>query len=52
MSIYVFCNALSCVTNYLFDDSFVDTPLKAFAEHLALEVCREIEASYKRRIDI
>lgn len=31
---------------------YKDTPLKAFAEHLALEVCREIEASYKRRIDI
>ena len=31
---------------------YKDTPLKAFAEHLALEVCRAIEASYKRRIDI
>lgn len=24
MSIYVFCNALSCMSNYLFNDSFVN----------------------------
>ena len=36
---------------HTFCKKYKDKPLKAFAEHLALEVCREIEASYKRNIN-
>lgn len=46
-----FWSALVQDANILYR-KYKDTPLKAFAKRLLLDVCQEIEQSYKRNVDI